>query len=217
MKTSQKGFIPILLIVIVIIAAIAIGGGSYAYSHAGNKTSEAPANTQTSTTVHNSPNSKDTTKCSTEQTKENKDRCYKYAAIAVGNKLLCKYIATDFVKGECYSSIAFNLKDSSVCKTIPNEDQKKSCIVALSNTSKNKNTVTNPGYSHPEICNPGTIEKQQQNVQDSCNEEIAIDNSNATFCASIKDSTVKDRCYWHLHDCSKVVGQQYLSICAQSK
>ena len=91
----------------------------------------------------------------------------------------------------------------------------KTTNVSSNNAGKNK--VTNPRFANAQACSPGSIEKQPQNFQDMCNEEIAIDNSNEMFCKNIKDATVKDRCYWHLHDCSKVTGAQYLSICAQTK
>ncbi len=60
------------------------------------------------------------------------------------------------------------------------------------------NIITNKNFAAPELCNPGVINKQVPEFQDSCYAEMAFESKDVAYCEKVKNSTSKDTCYLSL-------------------
>jgi hypothetical protein len=220
MKNSQKGFIVPLLIILA--GVLVIGVGSYIYFQNKNTQITQPINTsqnnylqqntQIATTSANIAElsqatsdkiTKDSAQCATISNQQNRDMCYKYAALGDQEPSLCLKIEEQYPKDECYNNFAGLTKDVSYCNKIQTPSMKTNCLTALGNVGGSGYRITNPGWSNPQICDPGSIENQSQNVQDSCYKEFAMEYKDVTLCSKIQSASVVESCYGQVAISSK--------------
>jgi hypothetical protein len=75
---------------------------------------------------------------------------------------------------------------------------------------KSGNVVKNPNFESAELCNPGNIEKQTQNIKDACYKEMAIEAVNPALCEKVQGSNFKNQCYYLVS-----IGAKDKTICAK--